>query len=99
MNVELSCKQPTSAMSEAWMHVQVDNRQQQDLLVTATQAVDLCDRHFGIGADGVRLELQPVEGILMAYGIGWDKATWSFWMLHQSTWTIFLVQQLASHPE
>lgn len=70
MNVELSCKQPTSAMSEAWMHVQVDNRQQQDLLVTATQAVDLCDRHFGIGADGVRLELQPVEGILMAYGMG-----------------------------
>ena len=46
-------------MSEALMHAQVDNRQQQDLLVTATQAVDLCDRHFGIGADGVSIKLQP----------------------------------------
>ncbi len=33
--------------------LQVDNRQQQDLLVSASQAADLCDRHFGIGADGV----------------------------------------------
>lgn len=31
----------------------VDNRQQTDPLVTPEQAIQLCDRHFGIGADGV----------------------------------------------
>ncbi|KAK9866398.1 hypothetical protein WJX84_008088 [Apatococcus fuscideae] len=40
----------------------VDNRQQQELLVTATQAAELCDRHFGIGADGVIFALPAANG-------------------------------------
>lgn len=32
---------------------QVDNRHQEEPLVTAEQAVQLCDRNFGIGGDGV----------------------------------------------
>lgn len=31
----------------------IDNRAQVELLITSTQAQQLCDRHFGIGADGV----------------------------------------------
>ncbi|MDS3861866.1 diaminopimelate epimerase [Thermosynechococcaceae cyanobacterium BACA0444] len=31
----------------------IDNRAQRELLVTATQAQQLCDRHFGVGANGV----------------------------------------------
>jgi diaminopimelate epimerase len=34
--------------------LQVDNRKQEEPLVTAEQAVALCDRNFGIGGDGVR---------------------------------------------
>lgn len=34
--------------------LQVDNRGQQDPLVSEQQAIKLCDRNFGIGADGVR---------------------------------------------
>ena len=34
--------------------LQVDNRSQDELMVTAEQAVALCDRNFGIGGDGVR---------------------------------------------
>lgn len=34
--------------------LQVDNRTQEEPLVTAEQAVALCDRNFGIGGDGVR---------------------------------------------
>lgn len=33
---------------------QVDNRSQEEPLVTAKQAIALCDRNFGIGGDGVR---------------------------------------------
>ena len=33
---------------------QVDNRQHAEPLKDTTQAVQLCDRHFGVGADGVR---------------------------------------------
>jgi diaminopimelate epimerase len=33
---------------------QVDNRSQEEPLVTSEQAVALCDRNFGIGGDGVR---------------------------------------------
>lgn len=33
---------------------QVDNRHQEELLVSAEAAVKLCDRNFGIGGDGVR---------------------------------------------
>lgn len=33
--------------------LQVDNRAQPEPLVTAEQAVALCDRNFGIGGDGV----------------------------------------------
>lgn len=34
--------------------MQVDNRSQNELMVTAEQAVALCNRNFGIGGDGVR---------------------------------------------
>lgn len=33
--------------------IQVDNRHQAEPVVTSEQAVKLCDRHFGIGGDGV----------------------------------------------
>lgn len=33
--------------------MQVDNRHSTDPLVTPEQAVKVCDRHFGIGGDGV----------------------------------------------
>lgn len=39
----------------------VDNRSQTDLMVTGEQAVALCDRNFGIGADGVIFAL-PATG-------------------------------------
>jgi diaminopimelate epimerase len=39
----------------------VDNRSQREPLVTAEQAVALCDRNFGIGGDGVIFAL-PAEG-------------------------------------
>lgn len=39
----------------------VDNRQQQEPLVTSEQAVALCDRNFGIGGDGVIFAL-PAQG-------------------------------------
>ena len=38
----------------------IDNRQSSEPLVTPKQAVKLCDRHFGIGADGVIFAL-PAE--------------------------------------
>lgn len=31
----------------------IDNRHQSEPLITPEQAIELCDRHFGIGADGV----------------------------------------------
>ncbi|MEM9770044.1 MAG: hypothetical protein AAF889_00315, partial [Cyanobacteria bacterium P01_D01_bin.73] len=31
----------------------VDNRQQPDLILSPETAAQWCDRHFGIGADGV----------------------------------------------
>jgi Diaminopimelate epimerase len=31
----------------------IDNRHSSEPVITPEQAVDLCDRHFGIGADGV----------------------------------------------
>lgn len=34
--------------------LQVDNRKQEEPLVSAEQAIALCDRNFGIGGDGVR---------------------------------------------
>lgn len=40
----------------------LDNRQQGEPLVTAEQAVTLCDRHFGIGADGVIFALPGTDG-------------------------------------
>ena len=33
--------------------VQIDNRQSAELTVSAGQATALCDRNFGIGADGI----------------------------------------------
>ncbi len=40
----------------------VDNRYQADPCLTPDQAVKLCDRHFGIGADGVIFTLPGQEG-------------------------------------
>lgn len=40
----------------------VDNRKQEEPLVTAEQAVALCDRNFGIGGDGVIFALPPKNG-------------------------------------
>lgn len=39
----------------------LDNRQQGEPLITAEQAVTLCDRHFGIGADGVIFALPGID--------------------------------------
>ncbi|MFE4106203.1 diaminopimelate epimerase [Almyronema epifaneia] len=41
--------------------VLVDNRHQTEPLITPNEAVRLCDRHFGIGADGIIFAL-PGEG-------------------------------------
>lgn len=40
----------------------VDNRSQDEPLVTAEQAIKLCDRNFGIGGDGVIFALPPRGG-------------------------------------
>lgn len=40
----------------------LDNRVTQEPLITPEQAVELCDRHFGIGADGVIFALPGQEG-------------------------------------
>lgn len=40
----------------------IDNRHSLEPLVTSQQAVKLCDRHFGIGADGVILALPGQNG-------------------------------------
>lgn len=42
--------------------VLVDNRHQADLLLTSEQVVKWCDRHFGIGADGVIFTLSGQDG-------------------------------------
>ena len=40
--------------------VLIDNRHQNEPLLTPAQAMQVCDRHFGIGADGV-IFLCPVQ--------------------------------------
>ncbi|WP_009632809.1 diaminopimelate epimerase [Synechocystis sp. PCC 7509] len=40
----------------------VDNRASSELIVSPEQAIQLCDRHFGIGADGVIFALPGLEG-------------------------------------
>lgn len=40
----------------------IDNRHSAEPLVTPEQAIQLCDRHFGIGADGVIFALPGQEG-------------------------------------
>jgi len=40
----------------------IDNRSKPDPLITSEQAVQLCDRNFGIGADGVIFALPGLEG-------------------------------------
>lgn len=40
----------------------IDNRSQSEPLIRPTQAVDWCDRHFGIGADGVIFALPGQAG-------------------------------------
>lgn len=39
----------------------IDNRQSADPIITPEQAVKMCDRHFGIGADGVIFALPGTE--------------------------------------
>lgn len=40
----------------------IDNRESEQPVITPTQAVQLCDRHFGIGADGVIFALPGQSG-------------------------------------
>ncbi len=40
----------------------IDNRAESEPLISAEQAVQLCDRHFGIGADGVIFALPGRDG-------------------------------------
>jgi diaminopimelate epimerase len=40
----------------------IDNRSSSEPAVTPTQAIELCDRHFGIGADGVIFALPGQNG-------------------------------------
>lgn len=40
----------------------VDNRHSSEPVITAEQAVEMCDRHFGIGADGVIFALPAQNG-------------------------------------
>jgi diaminopimelate epimerase len=40
----------------------IDNRAQSEPVITSEQAVQLCDRHFGIGADGVIFALPGQDG-------------------------------------
>lgn len=40
----------------------IDNRSSSEPVVTSEQAVELCDRHFGIGADGVIFALPGQDG-------------------------------------
>ena len=40
----------------------IDNRHSSETAITPEQAVDLCDRHFGIGADGVIFALPGQNG-------------------------------------
>ncbi|MGQ4646721.1 diaminopimelate epimerase [Lyngbya aestuarii] len=40
----------------------IDNRAQTEPVITSEQAVQLCDRHFGVGADGVIFALPGVDG-------------------------------------
>lgn len=40
----------------------IDNRDHQQPLITSEQAIELCDRHFGIGADGVIFALRGENG-------------------------------------
>lgn len=40
----------------------IDNRSSSELIVSPEQAIKLCDRHFGIGADGVIFALPGLQG-------------------------------------
>ena len=40
----------------------IDNRDSVEPLITPEQAIKLCDRHFGIGADGVIFALPGQKG-------------------------------------
>ena len=40
----------------------IDNRHSSEPVITAEQAVEMCDRHFGIGADGVIFALPAQNG-------------------------------------
>ena len=40
----------------------IDNRADREPLITSDQAIQLCDRHFGIGADGVIFALPGQDG-------------------------------------
>ncbi len=40
----------------------IDNRHQSEPIISSEQAISMCDRHFGIGADGVIFALPGQEG-------------------------------------
>lgn len=40
----------------------IDNRHQSEPIISSEQAIQMCDRHFGIGADGVIFALPGQEG-------------------------------------
>jgi diaminopimelate epimerase len=40
----------------------IDNRSQAEPIITPEQAINLCDRHFGVGADGVIFALPGLDG-------------------------------------
>ena len=40
----------------------IDNRHQQEPIISSEQAIQMCDRHFGIGADGIIFALPGQEG-------------------------------------
>ena len=42
--------------------IMIDNRHQEEPVVTSAQAAKLCDRNFGIGGDGVIFALPPKDG-------------------------------------
>lgn len=47
----------------------LDNRESHDLAITSEEAKKLCDRSFGVGADGVILATPPFDGTGSQYGM------------------------------
>jgi len=56
------------------MTILIDNRSSSKPVITPEQAVKLCDRHFGIGADGVILALPGQDEPTIACGFSTPMA-------------------------